>query len=190
MTAPVSAKATFEEIELPRGSLRMYEDMVSIKFGDNVVYIHQTTDDFRDFLAKLNVLSGEIAAACTAIDEAFAAATLQEDYARSSRTWLQADVTYGLPYPSTQVSSATVCWSVVCVPDKSITVDFRLADCSHTARDYDELVIDMGDLVEQPSDWSVTSFVRKLADAVSRAVAYYQTARASKSVLAFPSPIS
>lgn len=176
MNAPVSEKAAFEEIELPRGGLRIYEDMVSIKFGDNVVYIHQTTDDFRDFTNKLKVLSGEIAAACTAIDESFSAAIRHEDYARSSRTWLQADVTYGLPYPSTQVSSATVCWSVVCLRDKSITVDFRMADCSHTARDYDELVIDMGDLIEQPSDWSVTSFVRKLDAAVSRALAYYQTA--------------
>ena len=60
MTAPVSAKAAFEEIELPRGALRLYEDMISIKFGDNVVYIHQTTDDFRDFTNKLKVLKGFI----------------------------------------------------------------------------------------------------------------------------------
>ena len=56
MIAPVSEKAAFEEIELPRGALRLYEDMISIKFGDNVVYIHQTTDDFRDFTSKLKVL--------------------------------------------------------------------------------------------------------------------------------------
>ena len=176
MTAPVSAKAAFEEIELPRGALRLYEDMISIKFGDNVVYIHQTTDDFRDFTSKLKVLKGEVAAACSAIAEAREAAAREEDFARSSRAWLQSDVTYGLPYPSTQVSSATVCWSVVCLPNRTLTVDFRLADCSHTARDYDEQVIEVGGLVEEPSDWSVTSFTRRLDAAVSRAMAYYQTA--------------
>lgn len=176
MNAPVSKKAAFEEIDLPRGGFRMYEDMVSIKFGDNVVYIHQTTDDFRDFTNKLKVLKGEVAAACLAITEAHEAAAREEDFARSSRTWLQADVTYGLPYPSTQVSSATVCWSVVCLPNRTLTVDFRLADCSHTVRDYDELVIEVGGQIEEPSDWSVTSFTRKLNDAVSRALAYYQTA--------------
>lgn len=176
MTAPVSKRAAFEEIDLPRGGLRMYEDMISIKFGDNVVYIHQTTDDFRDFTNKLKVLKGEVAAACSAINEAHEAAAREEDFARSSRTWLQADVTYGLPYPSTQVSSATVCWSVVCLPNRTLTVDFRLADCSHTVRDYDELVIEAGGRIEEPSDRSVTSFTRKLNDAVSRALAYYQTA--------------
>lgn len=197
MTAPVSEKAAFEEIELPRGALRMYEDMVSIKFGDNVVYIHQTTDDFRDFEQKLSVLYGELSACVTAICDATSAAAAHEEFSRSSRTWLQADVTYGIPHLDTLMSSATVSWSVVCEPRKALTVDFRIADCSHTARDYDTYVIDADGSIEPPSFWSVAKFVHSLLCAVMTAQRRYRKPEpaepdvpASKTVLAFPRPIS
>ena len=193
MTAPVSEKAAFEEITLPNGSRRVYEDMVSIKFGENVVYVHQTTDDFRDFEQKLSVLRCEVAAVLCAISEATDAAAKHEEFSRASRTWLQGDVTLGIPYPDTMVSSATVCWSVVCLPRRTLTIDFRLADCSHTARDYDTIVIDDSGALEASNNWwSVTEFVRALLSAVTHAQMRYRTSDASpsKSVLAFPSPIS
>lgn len=43
MTARFQRRLRLKKLN-SRGALRMYEDMVSIKFGDNVVYIHQTTD--------------------------------------------------------------------------------------------------------------------------------------------------